>query len=339
MRYEITLDHKDKMPKHKQIVHAISRDIERGALKKNFHLPSINQLSSNCYISRDTIDKAYKELKSEGYITSIPGKGYFVIGKKDVRLKVLLILNDLTTHKKVLYDTITQALGADTKLDLQIHHYDPKLLKEIIESNLGNYHYYVIMPHFFNNVKTSDYIDILKSIPPNELIILDKVIPELGDNLVGVFQDFPGDIYSALSSMTDVLAGYQHIKIIYPKHCHYPLEIIQGAQKYCTDMRIDFSVISRVDTETLHEGALYIVLTEDELAQLIKGIRKSNYELGKQIGIICFNESVLKELLDITVITTDFLKMGRSVANLMLKNQKKQIKNPFNIIMRSSVQG
>jgi DNA-binding LacI/PurR family transcriptional regulator len=66
-------------------------------------------------------------------------------------------------------------------------------------------------------------------------------------------------------------------------------------------------------------------------------VRKSNYKAGKEIGIISFNETELKELLDITVISTDFVKMGHTAAGLILKKQVKQVKNPFKIIKRASL--
>ena len=66
-------------------------------------------------------------------------------------------------------------------------------------------------------------------------------------------------------------------------------------------------------------------------------VRNTKLNPGKEIGIISFNESDLKELLDITVITTDFNKMGRSAASMILKGEHSQINNPFKIIVRNSI--
>jgi DNA-binding transcriptional regulator YhcF (GntR family) len=41
-------------------------------------LPSINELSFEFEISRDTAEKGYKYLKKIGIVGSIPGKGYFI---------------------------------------------------------------------------------------------------------------------------------------------------------------------------------------------------------------------------------------------------------------------
>jgi DNA-binding LacI/PurR family transcriptional regulator len=82
---------------------------------------------------------------------------------------------------------------------------------------------------------------------------------------------------------------------------------------------------------------VFYAIADDDLAISVKKIRKSNYKIGNEIGIISFNETELKELLDMTVISTDFIKMGQTAANLILKKQYLQIKNPYKIIKRGSL--
>ncbi|MFN3488320.1 MAG: GntR family transcriptional regulator, partial [Emticicia sp.] len=65
--------------------------------------------------------------------------------------------------------------------------------------------------------------------------------------------------------------------------------------------------------------------------------RQSDLKLGEEIGIISFNETTLKELLEITVITTDFETMGRTAAALLLDKKQIKIKNPFYTIRRKSL--
>jgi DNA-binding LacI/PurR family transcriptional regulator len=66
-------------------------------------------------------------------------------------------------------------------------------------------------------------------------------------------------------------------------------------------------------------------------------VRQSPYALGQEIGIISFNETTLKELLNITVITTDFNTMGNTAATLLLENKRIKVKNPFYMIRRDSL--
>jgi DNA-binding LacI/PurR family transcriptional regulator len=62
-----------------------------------------------------------------------------------------------------------------------------------------------------------------------------------------------------------------------------------------------------------------------------------NLKLGQDVGVISFNETTLKELLEITVITTDFETMGRTAAALLLDKKQIKIKNPFYTIRRKSL--
>ena len=44
-------------------------------------LPSVNQIMNECQLSRDTVFKAYAELKKRGVVESVPNRGYFVYQK------------------------------------------------------------------------------------------------------------------------------------------------------------------------------------------------------------------------------------------------------------------
>lgn len=46
----------------------------------------------------------------------------------------------------------------------------------------------------------------------------------------------------------------------------------------------------------------------------------------KDIGVISYNETPLKALLGITVISTDFEGMGKAAAKLVLSNKKRNLK-------------
>jgi DNA-binding transcriptional regulator YhcF (GntR family) len=335
--YNFKFNGKSDKPLYLSIAEIIANDIEKGYLQKKAHLPSINEFSSKYSVARDTIEKAYKELKRENYISSSPGTGYFVVGKKDTKLKVLLVFNKLSSYKKIVYDAIIKTMGSRAKVDLQIHHYDPRILKEIIEATAGQYHYYVIMPHFFLHSKKKEYLPTLSSIPENELVLLDKRVNGLPGNTMGIFQNFEYDIYHALKSVARRIKKYHEIIMVFPKETHHPTEIIDGVKKFCKESNKDFSVIKNIENKEFSAGTLYIVIEEPVLAKLIKMVRKTKFQQGKQIGIISFNESDLKELLDITVITTDFDQMGRSVANMILEGQHTQINNPFKIIVRNSI--
>ena len=325
------------MPLYKQLCHSVIHDIEKGKIGKDFQLPSINEASRQYSISRDTIERCYKELKRQEYIASVAGRGYFITGKKGARLKVLLVFNKLSPFKRIIYDSFLTTLGKNVKVDLQIHHYNPTILKEIIEDSLGKYHHYVIIPHFFHKTGEARVLKVLKKIPADQLLLLDKNLPKLGVRHASVFQDFKQDIYDALVCATDLLAKYHHIKIVCDRVRNRPVERIEGTTQFCVDNKKKFDVVLDVNREELQPGTAYIVTDEGDLADLIKKIRRSEYELGKDIGIICFDDTPLKETLNITVATTDFEAMGKTSASLLLSGENNQVKNCFQLIRRGSL--
>lgn len=97
------------------------------------------------------------------------------------------------------------------------------------------------------------------------------------------------------------------------------MEINEGVAELCKAHDIGFAVVPDAAEVTLTRGMVYIILTEANLAITIMKARKPGMVPGTNIGIISFNETVFKELLDITVITTDFEQMGKSAAKLILR--------------------
>eukprot|EP01036_Dinobryon_divergens_P059701 gene59701-79645_t len=74
----INIDKQSSLPKYKQIVLSIEIAIAEERIKKDQKLPSVNKVSLEFSISRDTVLLAYDELKKRGIIYAILGKGYYV---------------------------------------------------------------------------------------------------------------------------------------------------------------------------------------------------------------------------------------------------------------------
>lgn len=335
--YKLHLNHKSKTPKYKQIVESIITDIERGILKKNNQLPSISEMSAHYDLARDTVEKAYRELRERGFIVSVQGKGYYVSGGNDGKIRILLIFNKLSSYKRLIYYSFLQELGERAQVDLQVHHYNAKLFADIIERNLGKYNYYVVMPHFVHDLDKVNLEQVMKSIPADELVFLDKDYPALPGNYPAVFQDFQRDIFNALLSANDLLQKYQQMVLVMPSDGNYPTEIARGFHNYCVNYKKTYRIIETATEEQLQAGTAYCVIEETDLAELIKKIRQTDWKLGKDIGLISFNDTTLKEVLDITVITTDFGAMGCTAAQLLLEGRKEKVKNPFYLVRRGSL--
>lgn len=74
----ISLDSYSRIPLYEQIYEYIKTDIQSGRIPYGEKLPSTRSLSKHLEVSRSTVELAYEQLLSEGYIESVPYKGYFV---------------------------------------------------------------------------------------------------------------------------------------------------------------------------------------------------------------------------------------------------------------------
>lgn len=63
---------------YEQIYAHIRREIEEGRLLSGERLPSTRSMAEYLQVSRSTVDYAYEQLLSEGYIESRPCKGYYI---------------------------------------------------------------------------------------------------------------------------------------------------------------------------------------------------------------------------------------------------------------------
>lgn len=73
-----------KIPLYEQIYLAIRRDIEDGKISCGEKLPSTRLLAGNLNVSRFTVDLAYEQLVSEGYVQARAGSGFFVCDLSDL---------------------------------------------------------------------------------------------------------------------------------------------------------------------------------------------------------------------------------------------------------------
>ena len=83
----IQLNYRDSKPIYEQIKDGLRK------LSSDEKLPSVRELAAKLAINPNTIQKAYRDLESEGYIYTVTGKGTFVAERKEVydaRAKELL---------------------------------------------------------------------------------------------------------------------------------------------------------------------------------------------------------------------------------------------------------
>ncbi|MCU0380077.1 MAG: GntR family transcriptional regulator [Chitinophagaceae bacterium] len=334
----IHLDERSVTPKYLQLANSLVGAVERGKIGNEYPLPSINDLSYELDISRDTAEKAYRYLKQLGIIGSVPGKGYF-ISKTDFRqrIKVFLLFNKLSAHKKIIYDAFAGRLGEMAAIDFYIYNNDFSLFKKLLQSRKEEYTHYVIIPHFLEGGEHA--VDILDEIQTGHLVLLDKLIPNTGRRFGAVYENFEKDIYNALTEALPRLGKYHTLKIIFPSDTYFPGDILKGFHTFCQQYAFNHTVVGSIAGEIIREGEVYINLMEDDLVTLLEKIQATNLEVGRNIGIISYNETPWKRFIlnGITTISTDFRKMGEMAAEMVMDNAYAMREVPFTLTLRPSL--
>ncbi|HEY0609656.1 MAG TPA: substrate-binding domain-containing protein, partial [Chitinophaga sp.] len=241
--------------------------------------------------------------------------------------------------KKQLYNAFVKTLGEGVFVDLHIHHSNVQLFDSLISNNLGDYDHYVIMPHFYE--QPEKVLQIIRQIPESQLLLLDKDLPEITGKHAAVYQNFEKDIYEALYEALPSLKKYSSLVFVNPSSIvPYPPEIRKGFQYFCRMHDFDFSVMEGIEMHApVKAGQAYIVIEETDLVNLVKICRQNNLSIGKEVGIVSYNETPLKEILldGITVISTDHEQMGITAAEMILEKSTERVKNPFKLILRRSL--
>jgi DNA-binding transcriptional regulator YhcF (GntR family) len=342
---QLKIDSESRMPKYRQIVNSIMEEIEKGTFRVGQRIPSINEISEEYYLSRDTVEKAYNHLKEKKIIVSAKGKGYYVARTVAAStVSILFLMNKLSSYKLRIYNAFVGGMGSNARVDLKVYHCDPKIFLNELEGALGAYDYYVIMPHFkdenlTHKTATREVFEAIRSIPEEKLILIDNIIPDL-EAKSAVYQDFKMDIYEALSEGSQLLSPYQKLILVYPPKgvYPYPTRILNGFQQFCTDFNFNFEVLDQVYSDMeLQSKDAYIIIEENDLVSLVRQIRDKKLKMGSDIGVISYNDTPLKDLLGITVISTDFDAMGETAAYMIHSRKREVVKNAFHFINRDSI--
>ncbi|MEC3907827.1 GntR family transcriptional regulator [Tamlana sp. 2201CG12-4] len=321
------------VPKYKQIISSIEEAISSGVLKKGDQLPSINSIKKEQNLSRDTVLMAFNELKTRGIIQSVVGKGYYVSSENiNVKQKVFLLFDELNSFKEDLYNSFLDNLGANIQVDIFFHHFNEVLFSKLILDNAGDYNYYVIMPANLKHTNTT-----IQNLPKDKVYILDQIHDDLSE-YPAIYQNFEKAIFDNLIKVSYQIKKYNKLVLVFSKD-KQPQSMFDGFCLFCKKHKQLYEVIDSLQNRILEKGELYIMPDDKSLLMIIKKIKKQKWVIAKDIGLISYNDTLLKEIVEggITTISTDFNMMGKRLAEMILNKEKGQIENPNKLIIRNSI--
>ena len=331
----IKIEESSHVPKYKQLVESIVQGIESKELKKNNKIPSINEISNRYNISRDTVMMAFSYLQSRGIILSRPGKGYY-IAKANVpqKRKIFLLFDKLTPYKETLLEAFRNQLKRQGVYEIFFHNFNTKTFETLIRESIGNYTDFVVMP-----IPSKTIAPAINLIPKDKLYILDRGRKIYGQSFPSVCQSFRRDIYESLLSGSDLLKKYTKIVLFIPELSHVPTNLQKGFKEFCTEFKIDFLITKKLHEYKITQGEAYLVFDDNSLVNIVQQANDKKFKLGKDIGIISYNDTPLKSIVanGITTISTDFSAMGKTLADLIINKKKEHIENPCSLIRRNSL--
>jgi DNA-binding transcriptional regulator YhcF (GntR family) len=329
-KFIFKFDEGSSQTKLQQLIHAVTEAINLGILKEGDFLPSVNQLNKDSGISRDTIFKAYSNLKQRSIISSTSTKGYFVATES---FRVFVLLDDFSAFKEQFYQSFRANLPDNYSVDLLFHHYNPDVFNQLILNSLGRYSMYVIM-----NIDNKGLEDVVRKIDPKKLLILDMGADSRNE-ISSLTQDFNQAVYNCLNSGYDLLKKYREFILVFPGDTPHPVETIDAFNLFCDDRGLKHTVLENIDDREVQPGQAYLVIKDSDLVKIVKDCKRNGYQLGTEVGIISYNDAPMKEIVGsgITVISTDFVRMGSECANFIVtKNYINEV-IPTQLIIRGSL--
>lgn len=331
-------DYYSATPKYLQLANSVIKAISEGKINKDDSLPSINELSFEYEISRDTAEKGYKHLKKLGIIGSVAGKGYFIkCTEVNQQLKIFLLFNKLSFHKKIIYDAFVEALGENALIDFYIYNNDFSLFKRLIHNRKEDYTHFVVIPHYTDGEDNTH--EVLNELSKEKLVIMDKLLPNFTGDYAAVYEQFDKDLMESLEQALPQLGKYHTLNLIFPEDSYHPREIIRGFTTFSRQYAFNYHVIHSIKQADIKAGNVYINLMENDLVALIEKIMAQKLAVGTDVGVISYNETPLKKIIlnGITTISTDFEKMGQTAAQLIMEHSFEKIRNPFKLTLRESL--
>lgn len=329
----INIDSQSGLPKYKQIVFSVEVAIAEKRLKRNDKLPSVNKISLEFSISRDTVLLAFDELKKRGIIYAVLGKGYYVKSVEfSYEQRFFLLFDELNIFKEDIYNSFLKTVGERAQIDIFFHHFNIVTFRKLVNESNGNYSKYIVMP-----TNLAGAASIIKTLPKNDVYILDQTNAELAD-YPSVHQNFVKDMYDALLIGKEKLSNYQKLILIFPGFKE-PLGMVDGFQKFCSDFSFSSEIISGFENRNIQKGEVFIIPSDRDLVNVLEQSKIQNLTIVDDFGIISYNDTPLKKVVEngITTISTDFLMMGTLLANMVLENRKEQIENQSSLIIRNSL--
>ena len=169
---------------------------------------------------------------------------------------------------------------------------------------------------------------------------MDRLIPGLGTGYGAAYQSIEDDVVSSLQGSVEAFRKYSNLYHVGMSVSLYSEVVRDNLKKFCKNNRLKIRIYADVP-ETIKEGDLFFVsgnrLTK-RFVHLAEKIQASGLKMGKDVGIICYNDFQINELVlgGLTTLSTDFAQMGRVAAEMILRKKMDRVHCNCSFIRRAT---
>jgi len=324
------------IPKYRRIIDEVCREIEEGRLRRGDALPSINRRARRDGLARDTVVKAYAGLKEMGLVESAHGKGFYVARERVPSTKRLFVLFDaFTPYKETLYEALRGEAAGRARLEIFFHHFNPDLFSQLLDDARGRYEAYIVMPFPHPAV-----LRTLAAFDPEKLLLLDILVRFPGKRCAEVLQSHDEELERALGEAEERIRRYRSFTLVFPEDKHHPQVIKPAFRRFCRRRGIRGGIVRHLPEAGVGPGQAWFVIEDTDLVRLIKICRARGYRLGRDVGVVSYNDTPMKEVVQdgISVISIDFAELGRKAARMALDLRPgRRIVEPTHFLSRNSL--
>ena len=316
------------------IVASVTESIRKGEFSEGQVVPSINQASQKFKVARKTVIRAYEKLVEQGFIESRPKKGYFVVNRQpETKMRVLLIIHSFNAHFQLLYNEFREKVKDNCEIEIYFHHYNIKILELIISRNSSVYDLFIISSFDHPQIPS-----VIGRIPAGKLLIISRN-DRLNGKYNSIIQNFFEGTYLALESAKEKISRYSRFILSFPEKSGHPQTLKAGFQKFVNDYKLNGQISDSLDESEVCKGDAFLVIDDADLVKLLRVCKTRGWKIGKDVGVIAYNETPLKEVIrdGITVISGNFSLMADEMSKYIQKRTIMKEVIPISLIKRKSL--
>lgn len=334
LKQYISENEKKYLSKSEAISEAVITSIKEKILAVGDLLPTVNKAVNEFGVARKTVVRSYDILKKRGIINSKERLGYMIISDNlKHKMKVMMLIQSFNAYMEQFYNSVVDNLGPEVQVDVYFHHYNPQVFNAVLRENIGKYWKYIITSFDDKTVQKE-----VKKIPVKDLIICsrDYWMPR---EALSFTQDFYGGTFEALNQASNEISKYKSIFLIFPKGRGHSTKIVKSFKAFCDSISITHQVIESAKEVDLKTGQAYMVIEDCDMVTILENCEKNGFTPGEQIGLLSYNDTPIKKVIrnGVSVISTDFIKLGQLAAEAILGKIKQSKILPIKFIVRNSL--